>query len=83
MGSTFQIRERIPLALPRCRELDLVRHVQVLLRYAARIVGRQHAGDLRVANVDVRVMLRRFSRFGDPRNEGDSVRESLELESLG
>jgi hypothetical protein len=64
-------------------ELYLVRHVQILLSDAASIVSRQHAVDLRVPDIDVGMMLRRFGRLRHPRYERDPVRKGFELERFG
>jgi len=72
----------VPSLLPRCREFYLVRHIEILLRDAARVVGRQHAGDLGVTNVDVGMMLRSFRSFSDARHKGNAIRECLELKRL-
>jgi len=69
--------------LPSCRELYLVRHIEILLRDPSRVVGRQHAGDLGVPNIDIGMMLRRFRRFGDTRHKGNAIRKGLELKRFG
>lgn len=71
-------------SLPRHRSrLNFLSHVQILLRDAARIVGRQRACDFRVPNIDVWMMLRGFCRFRYSPNEGNACRERLELKRLG
>jgi hypothetical protein len=64
------------------RLLDLPCHVEIFLSDPARRVGAQGAHDFRVPNVDVGMMIRRFSclRYGG--NEGDSIEKLPELVSL-
>ena len=59
--------------------LDLARHIQVLLRNAARVVGRQHASHLGITDVDIGMVLRRLGRLCNSRDEGDPSGKGLEL----
>jgi hypothetical protein len=58
----------------------LRRHVEILLRDPARRVSAQGAHDLRVPNVDIRMMIRSLRSLGDGGDELDSSEKIPELE---
>lgn len=63
-------------------EVDLLGQLQVLLREAAGVVGGEADGDRVVADVDVRVVVRRVGQGGHPVHEDDGVAEGVEGELL-
>ena len=65
------------------REIYLPCHVEILLRDPAGRVSAERARHLRVADIDVGMMVRRLGRPGYRRHEVDSCEEIPELESLG
>jgi hypothetical protein len=60
----------------------LSRHIEVILRDPAGGMSAERADDLGVADVDVRVMVGRFRRLGDGRNEVDSSQKAPKLKRL-
>jgi hypothetical protein len=64
------------------RLLDLPCHVEILLSDSASRMRAEGAHDFGVPDVNVRMMIGRFSRFGDCGNEVDSVEKLSELISL-
>jgi hypothetical protein len=59
------------------------RHIEIFLRNPAGRVSAQGADDLRVADVNVGVMIRRVGRFGYRRHESNSRQEIPELKGFG
>jgi hypothetical protein len=64
------------------RAIYLPGHVQVVLRNAAGGMSTQRAGDLRVANIDVGMMIGRVSRLRYRGHEIDPRQKIPELKSL-
>src|SRR5882672_10608717 len=73
----------LPLTDLLLRQIYLPSHVEILLRNPAGRVSAERAGDLRVADIDVGVMVRRLGRFGYRRHKADSGQEIPELKRLG
>src|SRR6267378_668667 len=74
---------QFPLAHLLLREINFPSHVEILLRNPAGRVSAERAGDFRVADIDVGVMVRRLGRFGYRRYKADSGQEIPELKRLG
>src|SRR5216683_3437335 len=62
------------------RDLDIFCQLEVLVGYAACVVGRADERDARVVDMDVRMMVGGFCDLGDFLHELDSVQEFFELE---
>src|SRR6267378_725617 len=77
------VQLQFPLAHLLLREINFPSHVEILLRNPAGRVSAERAGDLRVADIDVGVMVRRLGRFGYRRYKADSGQEIPELKGLG
>ncbi len=60
----------------------LPRHIKIVLRDSPRRVSAQGADDLGVADVDIGMMISRFGRLGDGRDEVYSSQKTPKLEGL-
>src|SRR5258706_4915432 len=63
--------------------INLPSHIEIFLRNPSGGVSAQRAGDLRVADVDVGMMVRRVRRLRYGRHEIDPRQKIPELKSLG
>ena len=61
---------------------DLCGQIEILLCDSAVIMRRKHAGDFRIPNVDVGVMIGCVSRLCDPLHESDPIRKRSKRERL-
>jgi hypothetical protein len=74
---------QLPLTHFFLRHIYLPSHIEILLRNPAGRVSAERARDLRVADIDVGVMVRRLGRFGYRRYKTNSGQEIPELKGLG
>jgi hypothetical protein len=65
------------------RDLNLFRHIEILLRNPTRRVSAQAADDFRVPYVNIGMVIGSIGRLGHGHHEVDAGQELPELESLG